>query len=45
VLIIVAASAGLTAGVAVDLDMQRLAQDHLPFVGTRHRDDHGDGDA
>ena len=45
VLIIVAAGAGLTVGVAVDLDVQRLPQDHLPFVDTRHRDDHGDGDA
>jgi hypothetical protein len=34
-----------TAGVAVDLDVQRQPQDHLPFVCTRHRDDHGDGDA
>jgi hypothetical protein len=33
VLIIVAAGAGLTTGVAVDLDVQRLPQDHLPFVG------------
>ena len=31
-LIIVAAGAGLTVGVAVDLDVQRLPQDHLPFV-------------
>jgi hypothetical protein len=29
VLIIVAAGAGLTVGVAVDLDVQRLPQDHL----------------
>jgi hypothetical protein len=33
VLIIVAAGAGLSTGVAVDLDVQRLPQDHLPFVG------------
>jgi hypothetical protein len=33
VLIIVAAGAGLTVGVAVDLDVYRLPQDHLPFVG------------
>jgi hypothetical protein len=32
VLIIVAAGAGLTLGVAVGLDVQRLPQDHLPFV-------------
>ena len=32
VLITVAAGAGLTVGVAVDLDVQRLPQDHLPFV-------------
>jgi hypothetical protein len=32
VLIIVAAGTGLTAGVAVDLDLQRLPQDHLSFV-------------
>jgi hypothetical protein len=43
--IIVAAGAALTVGVAVDLDAQRLPQDHLPFVDTRHRDDHGDRDA
>jgi hypothetical protein len=35
----------MTVGVAVDLDVQRLPQDHLPFVDTRHRDDHGEGDA
>ena len=45
VLIILAAGAGLTVGVAVDLDVQQLPQDHLPLVGTRHRDDHGDGNA
>jgi hypothetical protein len=33
VLIIVATGAGLTVGVAVDLDVQRLTQDHLTFVG------------
>jgi hypothetical protein len=32
VLIIVADGAGLIVGVAVDLDVQRRAQDHLPIV-------------
>src|SRR5687767_13279590 len=41
----VAAGAGLTVGVAVDLDVQRLPQDHLPFRALEHRDDHGDRDA
>jgi hypothetical protein len=44
VMIIVATGAGLTTGVAVDLHVQRLPQDHLPFVGPHHHD-HGDGDA
>jgi hypothetical protein len=44
-LIIVAAGAGLTMGVAVDLDAQSLPPDHLPFVDTRRRDDHSEGDA
>ena len=33
VLITVAAGAGLTVGVAVDLDVQRRPQDHPPYAG------------
>jgi hypothetical protein len=32
VLIAIAAGAGLIVGVALDLDVQRRAQDHLPIV-------------
>jgi len=45
VLIIVAAGAGLTVGVPVDLDVQRLHKIIFRLSGPRHGDDHGDGDA
>jgi hypothetical protein len=43
VLIIVASGAGLTTGVAVDPDVQRLPADHCRAHD--NGDDHGDGDA